>query len=352
MTQLTRNQCLNLDTYTPPATPLLVTPSQHIQVDFQAFNARYLCGGGALVELKSVGWLDLWKRSVGVNTSPLAHKLAALIKQFNRCAGLLANEGPSLEHFLKAYNQLIGHSSLKKGIRNIESWRGEQVKEGDRIYFVEPTQISSLINELLVFIENNHSSNKDSDFSVHVITYTQFINIHPFTDANGRFSRALLESHLPRALSPNLYRLTDQGRKSYTRYQANQSSECHTVLTSDFWQEALSWQTRTQIEIDDMISHTQAVINNKLALRHLLPREKGIIQLLWQQPLISPFYVAQQLHCSPQQVMSALKTLHSLKLIQPFKLHGQQSTHPKTLLFLCKETSDLWLNIEKAIFDQ
>lgn len=349
MTQLNRNQCLDLHTYTLPATQLSVAASLQTQMNFQAFNSRYLCGGGALVELKSVGWFDLWKSSLGVNTTPLAHKLAALIKQFSRCVNLLASNAPSLENFLKAYNLLIDSSTLKKGIRGVESWRGGKTNEDDRIYFAEPEQLSSLIDELLIFIEQNNLLNKNGDFSPHVITYAQFINIHPFTDANGRFGRALFESHLPKSISPYLYRLTKQGRESYSRYQADQSSECHTVLTSDFWQEAFSWQAQTQVEIDDMISHTQTVINNKLALRHLLPLEKDILQLLWQQPLISPFYVKQQLNCSPQQVMTSLKTLSHLNVIRPFKLQGQQKATPKNLLFICEATSDVWHNIEKAI---
>lgn len=51
MTNKQLNQCLDLSTFTTPLPFLRLQQSQHHFINFHRFNARYLCGGGALTSI-------------------------------------------------------------------------------------------------------------------------------------------------------------------------------------------------------------------------------------------------------------------------------------------------------------
>lgn len=353
MHQIKRNQCLDLSTFNDVTTleQRLASTSQMV-LNFQQLNARYLCGGGALSNLKSISWLDIWKSIAGASNNPSAGQLMKQMDGFVKATSLLTTTQVTPDVLVSASNHLLNfESSRLKGLRNKDSWRGGHHDQREKMYFVEHQFVPSLLNELCVFLEQQALKSNGLSMEATIVAHRQFLNIHPFPEGNGRLGRALWQAIAQKSntqlLSPFLYRLIQNGRHDYGSFQSIQTKECCDVISHHFWKNAVSWQRQVQENIDGLVKNAINKQNSTIALRNLSKTEMKLLEILWNQPVLSHSYVAKTMSIS---ILEAIDAINSLCVLGLLKRLETKSIDAEALLFVDTESVQLWLAIEKLIF--
>ena len=355
VTAVKRNQCLDLSSFIRDdngVQPLSV--SSPTPFDFQRFNARYLCGGGALAQLKSIAWLDIWKNSINDSYHMGAAQLITQMQGFQEACTLLHKADITLSTLEAASNSLlIFEPERLKGIRDKDSWRGGYNNEKERIYFVENQQVPTLLNELFTFLNEQRDTANKTSLQVAAIAQKQLLNIHPFPEGNGRLGRALWQAlavnSVSSFLSPQLYRLTPSGRQDYGAFQSLQTRLCSDVMAHYFWSNALEWQTIKQLRVNSLVQQLHSKFASLLALRNLSSHENRLVKILWNQPILSCDYVAQLLGVPITDAFMVINNFCGIGLLQKLDTHFEVNRRP-TALFVNRDIVDLWLAIEREVF--
>lgn len=150
-----------------------------------------------------------------------------------------------------------------------------------------PSQLNTLINRLLNFINSNeHSSSSNKEQFVPIracIAHYTFEKIHPFLDGNGRVGRLLIQAVLAKGGYgmkglPTVEEQLDKRRSEY--YRALEESERDITGYIEFMLETISEAAKEAKEL---------VLQKEKALPedYLLPRRAEILNIIKEQKLVN-----------------------------------------------------------------
>lgn len=163
-----------------------------------------------------------------------AHLFISEMSKFSRCVQVMRNTSLSREKILSAHKQLGGIEFGKYRINEVSLG-----KIGMKNFFLPPKSkhIPLKIFEWITLYNSKNSLNELGTLK----SYFSFLNIHPFTDGNGRFSRALLlKSPYNLSLLP-LYIYSSKGNGHNELVRDIQPSVENQILVTDYYNSFNYW---------------------------------------------------------------------------------------------------------------
>ena len=156
---------------------------------------RYLCGGCALKESRSVSHGRLFLSQCGINGIDVgAEILLRQINSFEESINVfLTSTSVSENELFTVHNLLCPEQKTRNQFRKTPVYIGNEAgsETSDIIGFTpHHLKVPDLISSLL----NNLSSTKEMTIEKIISFYVRLLRIHPFKDGNGRVSRAFLQA--------------------------------------------------------------------------------------------------------------------------------------------------------------
>lgn len=312
--------------------------------DFPIFDycLRYLCGGGSLREFRDVSRFDLLLAKIGMGTTQ-ATQLNEKIIIFNRCIGVFVQGGLSKDSLFKSHAVVMSLPSSR--FRKSPAWCGKSQSES--IY--PKTDNAADIDKSIRELTSHYSAQYDHNLSSSINTHMKLLQIHPFSDGNGRVARAFIlgeEEKYGILISPLLFLLQEGARDLYvkdahSRYREERQDAGNQI----FWNVAYDWSVYVTNEIQYLIKSAKKQLDLKLANIALSNLEKALVQKLWKQPIVNET-VLKTLSQSEDAIVEAVTNLLSIGVIQPTQI-AKFKDEP---LFHCQILINLYKHIESALF--
>lgn len=202
-------------------------------------NARYLCGGDSIKQLRQVSWKHFFMLDALPNRDVL--KLFNRLKEYSR---LVINSDYTLvdERSLLAVHGILNEDAIS-AIRNSQNLVGSSHAQIAIFVPPPPDQVRGLLDNY--FFATVRSTNSLCIEEV-IQIYSNFLKIHPFSDGNGRVARVIFDCLLRKCrpdilVSPLLYRLYHNDLyRDYVKFVGDDYS--YTQYTSlPFWKEAIKY---------------------------------------------------------------------------------------------------------------
>jgi len=195
--------------------------------------------------------------------------------------------------------------------RNMDIWIGRNKKKAKHIP-PSHSELDSLMSDWLCRANQEKLTTKEI-FEI----YAQYLLIHPFPDGNGRTGRAIImalfKKHGISCLAPDLYRLKTVESSSFI--EQVQSCKTDTQITT-FIEEWLSWENLYRLQVKEQLKRTNDLIESKLILSPLNEIQAKVLNLLWDQAVISKAYVKKKLNTDDKATTQALAFLINRKILE------------------------------------
>ena len=256
--------------------------------NIKAFLARFLCGGSALREAKSVTNRRLVLARSGIECNDF--QAVALEKEITgfKNARQRVIEAKTLDiALIKEVNRLVCPNAEQAGsIRNYQN--SVRNTNGDVTYLPPaPSALAALTKQL----ENDLASVESQDLEMFRDIYVQIQLLHLFADGNGRTARAiydgLLERFLCHQINPSYYRLGRQ-QDDYFSFLTSFNTETRVFQQTDYWQKAVRWCHAYSDTTKTALSKCNSKLLTKIGMSQFTAAHKKFLDLLWQQPVITP----------------------------------------------------------------
>lgn len=317
------------------------------EFDYSLFLSRYMCGGVALTESRTVSRQRLELVKLGVAEHDIAAvKLHEDIVRYRKAITdfSTANE-ITVELLCKANGRFSQRGKPFGKIRKTQNWVGKSIENASYLP-PEPQKLDSLLRSLCSMANEPITLN-----SAEYITYLygQLIMIHPFCEGNGRTSRAIVEATLLDSSIPpinfSLYRVGLEP-SIYRNSFWNLNTNYEDISFSSYWNDAYDWCKTYYEEAEKTLEAARRNIINKTALLPLSADTIRVMNGFWQSPLLTPKYIQQQFNWSHDRLYKAINCLIQIGLIKVFKLK-LDSSNP---VFVCEELSNAWKQLDDLVF--
>lgn len=242
------------------------------------------------------------------------------------------SEGLDLRLLKKVHRRLMNrgeHASHAGRWRNDTVWLGAPTGGPETAAFVPP--LAPRLKDLMDQWDKWRQRPPRLPLLVRVaLLHYQFLTIHPFFDGNGRVGRMLIQMVLEeeRALSaPLLYvsaYFAENRREYYDRLQAvRQHGEIQQWLQF--------FLTAVRVQADDGVERALKLIDLRESYRADLSgsrsRAAEVVDMLFENPVISSGQVQARLGVSNQGALNLLRGLEQRKILRPIGISGRGGTH-------------------------
>lgn len=313
------------------------------------FIARYLSGKSAIKESCTVTWKRLFLTLSGVQNGDwdslvLARQVSNYHMAFDYLCGL---KNITLNDLHKV-NLMIQPNKKTKGVyRTTQNWIGTSLAEAAYIP-PAPANVPGLMDNLIEYI---------NDESVDPITkayvaHSQFVEIHPFRDGNGRVGRLLwsvitsgkAEQSMP--VHPLLYRYNKADSK-YIQAIRSFGHDNNQGLQHPFWYESIIWGESYKSKFMAHFNQAKNKIHSKIELPIMGKSAALVLQELWLQPVLNPEQVPGKLPISMSDYHSAIAELNRIGILTKRIL----KTPKGCFVFECSPLTVFYNSITESIFD-
>jgi len=171
-------------------------------------------------------------------------------------------------------------------------------------------------------------------------TYFKLLHVHPFSDGNGRLSRAVVQSLLKRTgglkIHPCLFRFQCPPKiyfdsvKSSSKRDFNHHQEA-------FYIEATKWAEFTSMTAFQICDSTLKKMHAKIGLYNLNNEEKALLDTLWESPILS----AKNMEVKIKKATIRLMEFNILK--------AQRLSFSNHTIFVCDDILDCWDNLDNLL---
>lgn len=313
------------------------------------FTARYLAGDICLREARDVSRKRLALVTSGVGrVDNDAILLQRQIESYITAKEiLLSSDEMTLDAICKV-NALIAPNSPAPGmIREVQNWMGG-TNPVDALFVPPPTDL--MPEYMQDWIDFMNSSEYELGFKG-LVGHVQLVNIHPFSDGNGRSSRLVMDAYFERAygegLHPSLFRLGNNNRFYVQSLKAFGIWD-EAGLAHPFWNYAFKWGSDSQKEVHNILSATRRKLNARLGMMQLSPEAKRLYDHIWQQPIVCVQGLALKFDWNMPQIMSALTPLVEAGILTPRKLKQPENAQ----IFDSADIFDAWAQLDDLLFSK
>ncbi|WP_199610027.1 Fic family protein [Flocculibacter collagenilyticus] len=314
------------------------------------FTARYLCGGTSLKEGRKVSRKRLSIAMAGVrNEDVLAESIAQRIERYEVALKISRKQQMSIELLCDLHELLSPEVKLRGQIRSHQNWLGKEGIESASIITPPPEKVKPLLAEWEDFVKQHHLH----DNTAALLAFSYFIVLHPFADGNGRLSRLLYthfllgEESYTSFLSPVLYRLNhfeESKVELFATPRAMLDGDWSNVIA--YWKRAFEWQNAISVDITQKVLAVRTRLENMLLLVAKPKLATSLLDLLFEQPLVTLEYACKQLSISVSTANDLLESFCQLGLLKRFSLKQPLGT----LVFSCEPIFQLWASIDDMFF--
>lgn len=306
------------------------------------FYARYLCGNGALTDYRQVSRIQIAMANCGIGFyEPNAVNLSYAINHFIDGMNMFLQLGFS-KSSICSVNHLLRNITDEKGYRDIDVWIGESKKKAK---YIPPghNELDEMMDNLIEILNKNKLTVK-AIFEV----YAQFLLIHPFLDGNGRTGRALimvlLKKHKYPCCPPDLYRLK-MTSKDFLQWVQESKLKSQNKIESKFLDEWLTWESAFRVLANNKINKAIKEVEHLLLLSPANVLQSNILELLWEQPVISFNYINKKLKVNVIDTTKALIFLIEKKVIE--KKNVKNITDA---VYISRPIIRLWRELDELLF--
>ncbi len=253
---------------------------------------RYNAGNTALREARQISRKQLCLALAdNARHEPALMQLRTDVIRYKHAQRFLFAQPITIETLCEV-NRIIGTSAQFGKLRSTQNWIGKSLEEAILLP-PPPTLVNELFNNAIAQFNKN-----PTELSSLQKLYEDMINIHPFSDGNGRTARVLWEVISLRSqrtpITPLLICLGNE------KYKNNNIFNSDRKITKETWSEILTWQSNlfefakdklTVIELENLDINTTLLSfinspiqsvkknsNSHKAIKELISRE--IIHLI------------------------------------------------------------------------
>lgn len=197
---------------------------------------RYNAGNTALREARQISRKQLCLALAdNARHEPALMQLRADVLRYQHAQRYLFEQPITIESLCEV-NRLIGTSSEFGKLRSTQNWVGKSLEEAVLVP-PPPTLVKELFSHAIV-----QFNKKPTNLSSLQKLYEDIINIHPFSDGNGRTARILWEAISLRCqrppLPPLLICLSNEKYKNSNIFDSNR------IITNETWSDIFTWQSQ------------------------------------------------------------------------------------------------------------
>ena len=310
------------------------------------FLSRFLCGGPALKECRSVSRLQLALVDVGfADVSAQATLLYCTIQRYELAKQQIVKNAHITEELLCVINKLLMPDRLNAGkIRTAQNWVGQSLEKATYI----PPAPESIAQRLSDWLEEVNSPNFNG-IDKAISCYAGFLLLHPFMDANGRMSRIIYEKLMNDSdkhfVHLSLYRMSTEVAYYQDAVLAF-NKKPQAGLDHPYWQKAHRWTIQYKQKVAEILTKTNATLASKYALSPLNEQDKVLLTLLWTKPLVTSEIIINELGFTTNATKNSLNKLMYLGILKSYKLRDLD----KEQIFVCESIFTAWKDLDELIF--
>lgn len=247
---------------------------------------RYLAGGTVMRQGRTVSRRDFIIANSGVaTTSALADQVAAATQRFSTAVALLTNSQQlDLEQLSRINGALRG--SLTSPVLRNKPLTFKALRAMNDYQCPEPEIALAQSKQFLSQHKTQQATAKEALALLAGLTLA-----HPFTEGNGRTTRALFEAlctrHQHDMLSPYLFVLSSNRMDDFIGFLHSHRDSAYRDIGQRFFHDFLAWQEHFSKQCSSIESNTVNKINNKLLFIQPDRWHTPLLQLFWQSPMIS-----------------------------------------------------------------
>lgn len=300
------------------------------------FFDRYLAGASSIEGSRSVSRRQMALAKALSNGDACTVDLLKDIRSYQRCVSFLTGvtffdfQALTQAHRLLFPNgQIGGRFRRHPSFVNIDN-SGTQLTH-------EPH--SSLLDRLSLILDfANTSEQPTPDKAINI--YFKLLHAHPFSDGNGRLSRAIVQSLFTQGegfrMHPSLFRFQCPPEIYFSSVK-NSSEQNFKHHQETFFIEAKKWEDVTSPRAIQLCKSTLDKIHSKLGLFNLNKEEKELLDALWEKPVVSE----KNMEIKTKKAVIRLMDLNILK--------AQQLSFSKHTIFVCDEILDCWDSLDNLL---
>lgn len=286
-----------------------------------AYFYRYLAGGPALRDGRQVTRRDFIIASSGLTSkNALANSVVDATSRFAMAVTAIEQiEQIDLEQLGRINLSLLGAQG-GQAFRN-KALAFKALRKMNSYECPPPEIAMEQSNNLLKKIGTEHPTIEGTLSIMAGLTLS-----HPFTEGNGRTSRALFEAfcnlYHSSQLSPYLFVLSNNRMDDFIGFMHSHRDSAFSDIGERFLSDYLIWQTNFNHICDKIISDGVNKINSKMFFLQYNNWFHKILQVFWQNPVVSvktlPLRIGDYISAKP-----SLDTLLERKVIKLEDLNGE-----------------------------
>lgn len=317
------------------------------EFDFSLHFSRFICGGAALTDCRSVSRKRLGLANIGLaGNDVLANYLNDSIKRYRRAINIFAESSTLDEGVLcKANEQFWQQGKIFGVIRKSQNWVGGTLDK-PKYLPPNPKDLPSLMDEFY----NQSNSDRNYDLAFITYLYTKILAIHPFAEGNGRTARALLEVMMSRSYMPpihlSLFRV-GVDPKHYQQCLKESRENSYIQSEHSYWRLASSWCNELHKYTEKKITNTKSELSSNLAMSVIDERTSIIIKSLWHTPITSIKFLAQHTRLPVKLINDSVNFLCERKVLSI----GRKKEHPNDIIYLCDCILETLNDLDLMVFD-
>ncbi|MBQ4846910.1 Fic family protein [Pseudoalteromonas sp. MMG005] len=318
--------------------------------DLNFFLSRLVAGSKSLKESRSVSRkrLALVSSKIGY-IDPEAQELIEQMRRYNKAKELMRSESKITLDLLLEVHKLVESEHRNSGkIRTKANWVGGETPINAYYVGPPPEMVPDLLNDWLLFVNDQEQTPEIRA----IIGHNQLLNIHPFSDGNGRTSRLVLHTILEKKygemLHPSLYRLH---KKFDTYIEAIHDTLSESAFDSPphkYWYESLTYCDGLKNAMQALLMSATKEIQSRLIFFGISKNAKSLIDFLWSQPIVCEVDLMHYFKWNFLESHQTIKELADLQLIIPRRLKYPENT----IVYDCPIIIEALNNLDRIIFEQ
>lgn len=288
--------------------------------NLKEFLARFLCGGVALREAKSVTNRRLALSRSGIDSNDFqAIALDKEITSFKNARQLVVETENLDIELIKQVNHIAcpnveNAGTIRTNQNCVKNSKGE-------ITYLSPAP--EALTTLIACLENDLRSLASQNLVMFRDIYVQIQLIHLFPDGNGRTARAIYDGLLERfscaQINPSYYRL-GQLQDDYFAFLKSYNLETRELQQSDYWAKAVKWCDSYSDNAKRLLSECSSKLTAKIGMSNFTVAHKNLLDLLWKQPVVTPQLLCKQEGIAITDCLNLINHFVTLGLLVPQKV--------------------------------
>ena len=320
-----------------------------VTFDLNFFLSRFVAGDKSLKESRNISRkrLALVSSKIGF-IDPEAQALREQMHRYSRAKEMMLSESEITLELLLEVHKLVEPVQSNSGvIRTKPNWIGG--KNPDTAYYVSPPPelVPDLLDDWLLFINDINQSIEVRA----IIGHNQLLNIHPFSDGNGRTSRLVLHSLLERKygeiIHPSIYRLNKEFDTYVEAISDSLSVSSFTRSPHKYWNENMSFCEDIKLAMLEVLKSTMSTIKSKLIFSIISQHTQDLIDYLWSQPVFCEADLMSHFGWDYFESQKAIKELIDLRLIIPRKIKYPENA----IIYDCPIIINTLTSLDSMVFE-